>query len=60
MAWARRADIHLELISQKRRNQLEIAPLKNLFLLAVLKLDVKDSFEYYKEIQIMRKTFSTI
>ena len=60
MAWARRADIHLELISQKRRNQLEIAPLKNLFLLAVLKLDVKDSFEYYKEIQIMGKTFSTI
>ena len=60
MAWARRADIHLELICQKRRNQLEIAPLKNLFLLAVLKLDVKDSFEYYKEIQSMGKTFSTI
>ena len=26
------------------RNQLEVAPLKNLFFLAVLKLDVKDSF----------------
>ena len=26
------------------RNQLEVVPLKNLFFLAVLKLDVKDSF----------------
>ena len=30
-------------------NQLEVAPLKNLFLIAVLKLNVKDSFGYNKE-----------
>ena len=38
-------------------NQLEVAPLKNLFFLAVLKLDVKDSF---KEIDRMGKTFPKI
>ena len=42
------------------RNQLEVAPLKNLFFLAVLKLDVKDSFGYNKEIERMGKTFPTI
>ena len=31
------------------RNQLEAAPMKNLFFLAVLKLDMKDSFGYNKE-----------
>ena len=41
-------------------NQLEVAPLKNLFFLAVLKLDVKDSFGYSKEIESMGKTFPTI
>ena len=40
------------------RNQWEVAPLKILPLfLAVLKLDVKDSFGYNKEIQRMGKTF---
>ena len=42
------------------RNQLEVAPLKNLFFLAVLKLYVKDSFGYNKEIERMGKTFPTI
>ena len=37
-------------------NQLEAAPLKNLFL-ASLKLDVKNSFGYNKEIERMRETF---
>ena len=30
---------------------MEVAPLKSLFFLAVLKLDVKDSFGYDKEIE---------
>ena len=34
------------------RNQLEVAPLKNLSLIAVLKLNVKDSFRYNKEYNI--------
>ena len=42
------------------RNQLEVDPLKNLFFLAVLKLDVKDSFGYNREIERMEKTFPTI
>ena len=37
------------------RNQLEVDPLKNLFFLAVLKIDVKDSFGYNKEIEMMEK-----
>ena len=41
------------------RNQLEVAPLKNLFLLAVLKLDPKDSLGYNKEVERMGKTFPT-
>ena len=40
-------------------NQLEVAPLKNLFFLADLKLDVKNSFGYNKEIERMGKTFPT-
>ena len=32
---------------------MEVAPLKNLFFIAVLKLDVKDSFRYNKEIERM-------
>ena len=42
------------------RNQLEVAPLKNLFFLAVLKLGMKDSFEYNKEIERMGKTFPAV
>ena len=42
------------------RNQLQVAPLKNLFFQAVLELDVKDSFGYNKEIEMMGKTFPTI
>ena len=39
---------------------MEVAPLKNLFFLVVLKLCVKDSFGYNKEIERMGKTFPTI
>ena len=42
------------------RNQLEVAPLENLFFLAVLKLDVKDSFGFNIEIERIGKTFPTI
>ena len=42
------------------RNQLEVAPLKNLFFLAVLKLYVKHFFRYNKEFERMGKTFPTI
>ena len=39
---------------------MEVAPLKNIFFLDVLKLEVKDSFRYNKEIERMVKTFPTI
>ena len=42
------------------KNQLEIAPLKNLFFLAFLKLYVKDSFGCNKESERMGKTFPAI
>ena len=42
------------------KNQLEVAPLKNLFFLVVLKLDIKDSSGYNKGIKRMGKTFPTI
>ena len=42
------------------RNQLEVNPLKKFFSLAVLKLDVKESFGYNKKIERMEKTFPTI
>ena len=38
-----------------KSNQLEVAPLKNLFSLAVLKLYVKDSLGYNKIIERMEK-----
>ena len=41
-------------------NQLEVALLKNIFFLAVLKLDVMDFFGYNKETESMEKTFPTI
>ena len=42
------------------RNQFEVAPLKNLFFVAILKLGVKDSFGYNREIEKLGKTFPTI
>ena len=36
---------------------MEVASLKNIFFLAVLKLDVKDSFGYNKEIERMATTY---
>ena len=41
-------------------NQLELAPLKKLFFLAILRLDVKDSFGQNKGTERMGKTFPTI
>ena len=38
-------------------NQLDVALLKNLFFLAVLKLEMKDSFSYKKGTERMGKTF---
>ena len=40
------------------RNQLDVAPLQNLFLLAVLKLDRKDSFVYSKEMEMLGETYN--
>ena len=42
------------------RNQLDVAPIKNLLFLAVLKLDVNDSFGYNKEIERMGKSLPVI
>ena len=39
---------------------MEVAALKNLFFLAVGKLDMKDSFRYKKEMESMGKTFPII
>ena len=39
-------------------NQLEVAPLKNIFFLAVLKLVVKNFFVCNKGIEKMGKTFA--
>ena len=41
-------------------NQLEVAPLKKFFSLALWKLDMKDSFGYNREVERMGKTFPTI
>ena len=41
--------IEIEFLAMQR-NQPEASPLKNLFFLAALKLDMKDSFGYSKEI----------
>ena len=42
------------------KSKLKVAPLKNLLFLAVLKLDVKDSCGYNKEIESLEKTFPII
>ena len=52
--WVERAYSHLEMICQKRRNQMNIEnPLKELFFLALLKLKPKDSQGYSDEIKIL-------
>ena len=58
--WVERTYSHLELTCQKRRNQLEVTSLKGLFFLAILKLDVRASLGYTKEIESMGKTFPKI
>ena len=57
MGWVERAYSHLELVWPKRRNRLEVAQLKSIFFLAILKLDMKDSFGYMKETESKGKTF---
>ena len=51
--WIERAYSYLELICAKRRNQMAIGTMANLFFLSVLKLPVKNSSEYDKEIDRM-------
>ena len=51
---------HSKLLCQKRRNWLEVTSLKDLFFLAILKLNVKDSLGYLKEVKSMGKTFPKI
>ena len=47
--WLERGYSILELICQKRRNQLAISLMQTLYFLAVLKLKVKESFAYKEE-----------
>ena len=58
--WVEKPYSHLELICQNRRNQLEVTSLKDLFFLAILKLDVKDFLGYVKKIKSMGKNFPKI
>ena len=55
MAWnsgrVERAYRYLDQVYQKKRNHLDIGNLKELFFIAVLKLQPKDSFSYEKEIE---------
>lgn len=52
--WVERAYSYLQMICQKRRNQMKIEkPLKELFFLALLKLKPKDSQGYSNEIKIL-------
>ena len=47
--WLEQGYSILELICQKRRNQLAIYSMQTLYFLAVLKLKVKESFAYEEE-----------
>ena len=47
--WVERSYSILELICQKRRNQLAISSMQTWYFLAVLKLKVKKSFAYEEE-----------
>ena len=49
--WIKHAYSILELICQGRRNRLSTDTMKNLFLLGVLKLKVKDAFAYDQEVE---------
>ena len=54
--WVERAYSYLEMICQKRRNQMKIeSPLKELFFLAQLKLEPRDCQGYKREIKILSK-----
>ena len=43
----------LEIICQKRTNQMALETMRNLFFLTMLKLPVRDCFSYDKEIERM-------
>ena len=47
--WSERGYSIVELICQKRDNQLAISLMQTLYFLAVLKLKVKESFAYKEE-----------
>ena len=49
--YVERAYSYLEQVCQKKRNRLEIGNIKELFFLAVLKLEVKDCWSYTEEIK---------
>ena len=51
--YVERAYSYLEQVCQKKRNRIDISNLRELFFLAVLKLPVKDSYSYSKEIDIL-------
>ena len=52
--WVERAYSILENVCQKRQNLFENASLKHQFFLAVLKLPVRDSFGYLKELELCK------
>ena len=49
--WIERSYSLLEIICQKRRNQMALETMRNLFFLAVLKLPVRDCFCDDKELR---------
>ena len=51
--WIERSYSLLEIICQKRRNQMALETMRNLFFLTMLKLPVRDCFSYDKEIERM-------
>ena len=54
--WVERAYSYLEMIRQKRRNQMKIkSPLKELFFLALLKQEQRDCQGYNEEINVLSK-----
>ena len=53
--WIERSYSLLEIICQKRRNQMALETMRNLFFLTMLKLPVRDCFSYDKEIERMSR-----
>ena len=49
--WVERGYSTLEMICQKRRNQLKVSHLKNQFFMSILRRPVRDAFSYEEEIK---------